>query len=413
MLSRMDANGNGSLDPEELQGPARFMLDRLGRDNEEISKALASGKPISISKITKAIETVRSGDSGNSSRSNSNNPPTNGTSATAEPEPLVPGFGVKTEPKPVLGFGPEGNDPAAAVVIEERDLKDATERIERYDKNKDGILDESEVAEGRWSDNPWSFDRNRDKKLTEKELAVRYAKRRATEDASRSQSASSNSTRSSRGSREGDREQRSKDREAAQSPWANQASFKYAPQFGQGSKVQGLPQWFSSSDVNADGQVMMNEYASNWDEAIINEFNKFDTNGDGSITTLEALAAVKKGIMRGSSSGGGASSSNSSGSQGSTGAAASMVSGSSSGGSSSTTASSSSAPIELDKSGLPAGADDRWAKFFASKISKSDKDKNGRLTPDEWSASDGDFASIDTNGDGSISLGEYYTAKKK
>lgn len=401
MLSRMDANGNGQLDPEELQGPARFMLDRIGRDEPEIAKALSNNKPIPLSKITKAMESIRGGGSnGNSSRSGSPTPPP-GSTAPVEPEPLVPGFGVKLDPKPIPGFGPEGADPTAAVKVEERDIKEAKERIERYDKNKDGILDEKEVAEGRWSDNPWAFDRNKDKKLTEQEMAVRYAKRRATEEAAKTQSASSDSRRSNDPRRGGDdrnRDRREKDEPPA-SPWSNQASYKYSPKNGQGSKVQGLPEWFSSGDVNGDGQVMMNEYASNWDDAIVAEFNKFDTNGDGSITTLEALGAVKKGLMRGA-----AAIAPSAGSSSPSPAIASA---------STTTTAAVAPPTNIDRSDLPEGADERWVKFVVSKIAKVDKDRNSRLTIDEWTPSDGDFKAIDTNGDGSISLGEFYKFKKK
>ncbi len=32
-LGRMDTNGNGSLDPDEMQGPARFFLDRMAQNN--------------------------------------------------------------------------------------------------------------------------------------------------------------------------------------------------------------------------------------------------------------------------------------------------------------------------------------------------------------------------------------------
>jgi Ca2+-binding EF-hand superfamily protein len=138
---------------------------------------------------------------------------------------------------------------------------------------------------------------------------------------------------------------------------------------------------------------MMNEFASSWDEGVITEFSRFDKNGDGTITTLEALAAVKQGILRGAVSSGGPASSSS------------LPSGT-------TSASATSAAAPIDRSDLPADADEKWVKFVASRIAKSDKDKNGRLTIDEWSPSDGDFKSIDANADGSVSLGEYYDFRK-
>jgi EF hand len=386
-MGRLDVNGNGSIDPEEMQGPARFMLDRLARDNSDIASALANNKPVSISKVTKAMEKMRS-DSGVPPSSSSSKAPST-SNQPKEPEPLIPGFGVKVEAKPVLGFGPEGADLSSTVKVEERDLKEAKERIERYDTNKDGILDEKEIAAGRWSDNPWAFDKNKDKKLTQQEMAVRYAKRRVDEEAQKAQAKSSTDPRrSDRNAKRG-----SDDKQEVASPWANQASYKIKPEYSKGSKSQGLPEWFSSGDTNGDGQVMMNEYASNWDESLVAEFNKFDTNGDGSITALEALAAVKKGILRGVA--------------GSVSAASSTVASSSS-----TSSAPTAASTTIDRSDLPADADEKWVKFVAGSISKVDKDKNSRLTIDEWPASEGDFKLVDTNGDGSVSLGEYYTFRK-
>ena len=61
-LTRMDANGNGMLDPEEAQGPARFMLDRMARDNPNIDLS----KPIPMSTLTEALQRMRSGGSSSS-----------------------------------------------------------------------------------------------------------------------------------------------------------------------------------------------------------------------------------------------------------------------------------------------------------------------------------------------------------
>ncbi len=393
MLSRLDANGNGSIDPDEMQGPARFMLDRIARDNPEIASAMSSSKPISLSKITKAFEKMR-GDSGSSS-SSSNNSSSNSSSNTAsskpkEPQPLVPGFGTKKEVAPILGFGMAGGV-ASTVKIEAKDIKEAEERISRYDKNKDGVLDEKEIAGGSWRDEaPLTYDRNGDKKLSVDELAVRYAKRRMAEetDKTNKQTASNND----RDKRRGDN--RSREPEAPASPWSNQASYKFTPKSSAIAKTPGLPEWFAGSDANNDGQVMMNEYASNWDEATIKEFGRFDTNGDGAITAFETLAAVKQGVLRGSAAMV-ASSSNASSSS-----SRSVVS--------STVAAVAPTVLEIDRSELPAGADERWVKFAALQMSKSDKDRNSRLTPDEWAPSSGDFKAVDKNGDGSISTGEIY-----
>ena len=391
MLGRLDANGNGSIDPEEMQGPARFILDRVARDNPEIASAMSSSKPISISKITKAIDKMR-GDSSSSGNSTSSSTTNSSSSQPKVPESLVPGFGTKKETASISGFG-VGGTVASAVKVEASDIKEAQDRLQKYDKNKDGILDEKEIAEASWRDeSPMTYDRNGDKKLSVEELAVRYAKRRMIEEAEKAnkQAASSNSRDKGRG------DNRSREPEKPASPWSNQASYKFTPKFGSSSKTPGLPEWFASSDANNDGQVMMNEYASNWDDATVKEFARFDLNGDGTITTLETLAAVKKGILRGSAAMV-ASTGNVSGSNSNTSSAVT-----------STVPVVATPAMEIDRSELPADADERWVKFAALQLSKSDKDRNSRLTPDEWSASYGDFSAVDKNGDGSVSTGEIY-----
>ncbi len=360
MLARMDVNGNKMIDPDEAQGPARFMLDRLARDNSDIDLS----KPIPLSKITEAFEKSRGGRSGfgggfGGSEGEEGPPPTD------EKKTLVPGFGRAKELEPVPGFGSDAD--VFAVKVEERDLKEAEDRINRYDKNKDGALDEAELKDGRWNDSPMQYDRNRDKKLTKQELAVRYARRR-TNDSSRS---SDNDKRASNDSRRGgwsDGNSADKPNGEPQNtnPWKNQASYRTTPKNGKLAKIQGLPEWFMSNDQNGDGQVMMNEFSSSWDFGMVEEFNRFDSNRDGSITAAECLAAVKKGILRGIASPAPASSST--GSSGSTSSGiASMASSSSS---SSSRTSSSGGDIDLtsfDPADIPQNPDERWMKFTLKK----------------------------------------------
>jgi Ca2+-binding EF-hand superfamily protein len=52
---------------------------------------------------------------------------------------------------------------------------------------------------------------------------------------------------------------------------------------------KGLPDWFSRSDADGDGQVAMAEFSSSWNDAKAAEFAGWDRNGDGIITPKEAL----------------------------------------------------------------------------------------------------------------------------
>ena len=74
---------------------------------------------------------------------------------------------------PPPGFGTEGA--ATAVKVTDADLRDANERFQRYDENKDGFLDKNEISRGRWNEDVLAFDQNRDGRLTPAELAARYA----------------------------------------------------------------------------------------------------------------------------------------------------------------------------------------------------------------------------------------------
>ncbi len=381
MLRQLDTNGNQMIDLDEMQGPARFMIERMARDNPSIDV----NKPVSIAKITEAMESRMRGDRGGDS-SNGGDRPEEST-APVEEAPLVPGFGVMTSPDPLPGFGQDADK--YAVKIEERDLKEASDRIARYDKNKDGQIDEGELKDGRWTDNPMQYDRNRDNKLNKQELAVRYARKRLSSSEEATKKESSVSARSSRGKPE--------EKQEVVDPWKAQAHYRITPKTGKFAKVQGVQGWFTTSDVDGDGQVMMHEFASNWDDATIEEFRKFDTNFDGTITTAELLASVKNGVMRGS--GGSSSPSSSAGSTAST-SSATMASGSTS---------SSSGGGGFDS----AGVETKWVSFLDKGMTAMDRDKNKRITADEWPASNGEFNTFDSNQDGTISMLEWYNVRKK
>jgi hypothetical protein len=52
----------------------------------------------------------------------------------------------------------------------------------------------------------------------------------------------------------------------------------------------GLPSWWTSRDADGDGQISMAEYASKWTDKEIQDFKKYDGNGDGFITQNEYFA---------------------------------------------------------------------------------------------------------------------------
>jgi Ca2+-binding EF-hand superfamily protein len=403
-ISRMDTNGNGSIDPEEAQGPARFMLDRMARNNPKIDLT----KPIPISVITESFQQMRSGGSfgGGSWGGGSWGGETSDESvAGASSGSLVPGFGVKIDRVPVPGFGASGKTPPTKV--EDQDLRDADERMRRYDRNNDGGIDESEYRETRWNEQMSQWDSNKDGKLTREEVAVRYARRRLMNANQTTPEQSRNGWEArNRGDGRGDPQAaaaqagRTEGDPKVAHPFEKQASFRTSDSSGNAPRPSGMPEWFVRDDTNLDNQVSMGEFARKWDASTLEDFYKFDINQDGFITVQECLAAVKKGYLKGSGSSSSIASSDGSASPG---APASNPSGNASApgaGASGTPSSSSAVPMS-------APIDERMRVFAKRSIDRADKDKNGFLTPDEFKSTRSSFGDVDKDKNGKIDLDEY------
>jgi Ca2+-binding EF-hand superfamily protein len=394
-ISRMDTNGNGSIDPEEAQGPARFMLDRMARNNPKIDLS----KPIPISVITESFQQMRSGGGFGGPSPWGGGGESSEESVGGASDSLVPGFGVKVQRNPVPGFGAASK--TASVNVEEQDLRDADERMRRYDRNNDGGIDETEYRETRWSEKMTQWDSNKDGKLTREEVAVRYARRRVLN------SGSSNPQDQQRGGdfrgRGGEQAQQGDNKDDGKSiahPFEKRASFRVTDSSGKPPRPSGVPDWFARDDINGDNQVSMGEFARKWDASTLEDFNKFDTNQDGFITLQECLVAVKNGYLKGSSSSSVASSGESN--------SGSDAAGNTDDGSMKKASGPSAGAPSAPATSAGAGMDDKMLAFAKRRIDMSDKDKNGFLTPDEFKASGSmTFQDVDKNGDGRIDLQEY------
>lgn len=402
ILERMDANGNGMIDPEEAQGPARFFLERMARNNPDLDLS----RPIPIRQLTAEFERMRSGGGGGTG-----GPGGGGWGGRDEEEPGVPGgpktlvptFGRPSRASQLPGFGPQAA--MFTTPVEPEDLKAAEEIIQRLDRNRDGMLNQEEVRRGRWRDDPMLFDRNGDGNLSLQELAIRAARIRVT----RSDDRGGNERRGRRDERGGSagNESASSLLSTAADIWQNRASFvPTAPRAGSRaarSATDGLPRGFLTLDTNGDNQVSMAEFSSQWDEQVLEQFQRFDLNRDGVITVGECLEAIRRGEVwgaSGSGSGGGsvASASRSSGRGGEL----------AQGGATKVAAGDGGADAELT---LPEGytdVDESWIAYTRNKFKRADKNQDAGLTPDEWRASMGPFSEVDTDGDGRISFQEFF-----
>ncbi len=422
MLRRFDQNGNGMIDPAEAQGPASFFLQRIA----SAVPGLDLAKPVPIDKLSQAIDRLRQQrDSGDGDNNSGRGP---SRSASTVIEPLVPGFGVEDLLPPAPGFGAEAE--LFTVKLTEADNREAEERFRRYDSNGDGILDKEELARGRWSEDPLTYDRNHDGKLTLSEMAVRYARRRIAEEENRAaQSASrSNDPRDSRGGDRGSSgrggfgggfpgggfpgggedprsffsrrdggggdggDSSDRGRSASVSSANVDTRKSYRVKTVTERLPKGLPDWFARNDANADGQVAMSEFSTSWSDSVLKDFGQFDLNNDGIITPSETLEAVKNGAVRGSTS-----SSSSPASSSSTAAA-----------------STSSPPTSSAGSGEVPKVDQRTFDHFRKLLERYDTNGDGVLVADEWKSMSKDPSAGDTDGDGRIGVNELaiWTIKK-
>lgn len=384
MLSRFDRNGNKMIDPEEAEGPARFFLERLAQSNPKIDLK----KPVPLDVLTKEMEKMRGGPGATEEASK----------GPAKPELLVPDFSLDSEPAMVEGFG--STSTKFNVKVEERDLKEAEERIRRYDRNNDGILSKEEIEGNRWSDDPMQYDRNGDGKLSKSEMAVRNAKRRIDEQTAQAnpqqggdrgrggfmfggmQGGAPGAMGGAGGWSKPEAANARKDKDEEKDRFGDAKSYRMKSVKEKIDGTKGLPDWFARSDANGDGQVLVSEYSSSLTAETLAEFQKFDLNDDFIVTVKECLAAVKNGAKSSSST---------------------------------SSATSSSSASVVPSSGAPASsgsADLEWAKRL---FDRYDKNKDGRLTPDEWSSMITKPDGADSNGDGAITVEEYaeFRSKKK
>ncbi len=226
--------------------------------------------------------------------------PAGQTGTTAAPG-TVPGFGEPQPPRPpVPGFGPvpttstvstttqsitvqgapagtasgtsSGASGASGSSEDERLRGYAKSLLSQYDKNKNGVLDPEEYREMRGDVR--SADRNGDSKVDLEEL-IAWLKRFSQGGTSSSSGTSGRSSSSSGSS-------------ASTKPGRLRLSTAME------RLPSGLPNWFFEKDANADGQVSMAEFTTDWTEAKLAEFMRYDLNGDGIITPAECLAAEKQ-----------------------------------------------------------------------------------------------------------------------
>ena len=387
-LERYDRNRDGAIDSEEL---------RRGRwsDNPLVYDANGDGR-LNLSELT-AREAYRRQQERGSRGGDRGSSGERGSSASS-----VRGFGGGPSPG---SSGSSGGDRSSAMI---------GMLMQRYDSNGSGVLEKSEWSSFR--SDPSSADANRDSKISREELTTWLASRMGgggRDDGGRG--GDSGRSRGGDGDRGGftgggfggfsgggiggggnDGYANNSDSESAEGP----RSYRFLTPAER--LPSGVPGWFPASDVNADGQVAMFEFTSNWSQAAVDDFAKFDLDGDGSITADESAIAAQNGAQRQTPV--------------TPNAAASRTTSSASAGSNSGGA-ANAAELTAQLSGDPALANLSASnlKYFIDLMNKYDANKDSALTENEWGAMSKNLAAGDADGDGRVTvveLAKFYTAKK-
>ena len=320
-LERLDVNENGVIEPEEVTPLARPYLERILKFRDKRTGA-SFEKPITIEKIQESARiyhALKNGVAGN--RVEPEGKSTIKPFGNAPDEVMVPHFGL---PEVKLPYTQEDLDQAYKTLV--------------HDDNNDGHIDREEANDVKWTHrNPFDDDLNHDERLSTMELAQRYARRRllsgdsdqlvqkarrtggdirptnkdeSKEDSSEWWKKGGSShwlTAAMMGRFDANRNGRLEAREAIrlQIPMGRIElnrdgevtrdelhAHLHQMQEEAGDLTEGLPGWFYELDENADGQVAMHEFTTEWSIAKREEFEALDTNGDGLLTETEILQST-------------------------------------------------------------------------------------------------------------------------
>jgi len=163
-------------------------------------------------------------------------------------------------------------------------LEHAKGMVAQHDTNKNGVLDKEEWAG--LNERHHSADTNGDKVITADELAVRLA---AYANSSSTPSSGSSQPQSSSYGQGRGRGNYGRGSDSVRSTEKVDSRKSYRVPTATERLPKGLPDWFARNDTDADGQVAMAEYMTEFTESKASEFAKYDLDGDGIITPFECL----------------------------------------------------------------------------------------------------------------------------
>jgi len=317
-LERLDVDGDGDIEPEEITSLSRPYLERVAR-----GKRLSLERDNTIEAWQESARIYHALQNGASGRGVRIDADAGSLAFGPEPdEPMVPEFGLPYIKYPYI----------------EDDLREADRTLRRSDDNRDGFIDRREARRAEWTHrDPFEEDYDKDNRLSRMELAQRYARRRLVqEDAGE---LIQRAQRIGNGVRPFDRPEGSSE-DGRREWWRRRGEDAFAStvmdrfdldrngtldvresvgiglpsvridvnrdgvltrdelkthlnelEKQSGNLTEGLPPWFYELDANRDDQVEMTEFAEEWSDEKMAEFESYDTNSDGILTSSEAAAA--------------------------------------------------------------------------------------------------------------------------
>ena len=170
ILRRLDRDKDGRVTNEEIPPSARPVVRRIAK-----SAGLDLSQPLSI-------ETVKQSATGSAKNSDSNQRAPAGIkkdqgSVSKDPQPKTAAFGLSSELKKVPGF----DVPIGYVAPEEKYsssvIRYVARIMERYDRDRNDILDPEEMKRVPWRNDPKKSDLNGDGQMSVVEMYERIARR--------------------------------------------------------------------------------------------------------------------------------------------------------------------------------------------------------------------------------------------
>ncbi len=298
-LKRIDDNENGILEVSEMSDRTKGWIGNYGLD---------TSRPVKISSVMKKVNAKKAVDAKIEKRKQ------------LDASRLVPGFGVEgaseSEFSTVSDFS--GAAPITPGSLEEKYGKSVMQQVDstldRYDTNKSGTLNNQEIAAARWGrPTPQESDKNKDGRLSRSELAERYAarssgSRSSSSDSSKKESSDNKSrTSSSRSSsRESDSRSSSSrsgggDLKSRMEKYDTDVKSRYDKSSPEKSSQSDSAAYNSGSDrYKRYADALLKQYDKDKDNKLSKSEIKTmrrppgqaDSNGDGMITRDELIDSI-------------------------------------------------------------------------------------------------------------------------